>query len=566
MYQPLDNDTADRVDNGTTYIRSEKSTIGVTVAMPGERDGRRHGRLKPDAGSSASSVTATAAPDEPRARRSFLGIAIQLSTILSFLSLVSLALAFAFISWLWWTPQGDPNRAWRSWVLVPNRLQLSVTVASLVIRTAIATLAASAAAMIASVAVERSGVRLHAVAQVSIARFASKGPVTLAGLALEDSISSFFLRAVLLLLALTTVASQFTSTLLVADFEQSHVISFPRNASAAYCAIPEANGSTDPVLNRQPKNFWLQKPRLSESYAEYTEAGLDVDGIDDTGFTLRAFLPFGSSETREKLQVFQGTTRVVNSRTVCVRPKVSNLTISYVGQLMDLGHKISGTVSIDDPTAAAALGVNPETKSRNFKCDLRLGSYDPRYVWHICSLGLVDWGNALDPLGNINPAARLLLDADHLSKPFLNTPASLMDMVQSYFEFEVADPNGIPFDLRTHNHTDSGPWTQMALDTNAYLDGMEHIMRQGFFMRLNTTLRNTNESLEEGEIQEIKSVLETGRLDEVERLLRLKISSQPATRWMLETPRQLNLAFSNMKNKTEGGVSLKMTVCIDSSR
>ncbi|KAF6828804.1 hypothetical protein CMUS01_08442 [Colletotrichum musicola] len=560
MYQPLENETTDlRLENDTTE-RLENETTGPPAAAPDKRDDRRDNQLKPDDGSSASSITATTAPHHPREKLKRLAAMIKLRTVLTIASLASLALAFAFISWLWWTPKEDPDDHWRRLILVPNRLQLSINIASLVIRTAIGIIAASAATMIASVAVERYGVRLHAVAPVSIARFASNGSLSLADLALQDSVSSFLLRITLLCLALTTIASQFTSTLLVADLERSHIISFPRQASGAYCPDPEAYIS-DPVINKQPRHYWLQKPRLSETYAEHTEPGLEVDGVDDTGLSIRALLPFVSPETREKLQVFQGTARVINSRNICVRPNVTDLRITYMGSKGDMGPRISGTVRIDDPTAVATLGVNPEFGYRVFRCALSLGSYDPRYVWQICSIGYVDWENVRNPLSNLTASATILFDAANLNIPFLKAPVGFYP--HRYYEFPFADRNGLSFELDIHNSTKSGPWTQVTLDTNAYLDGMEQIARQGFFVTLNESLRERN--FKESEVQEIKSKFEMGRLDDAERLLRQRISNASTAMWIKdtkETQQKLDLAFSMMKSKPEGDISLRMTVCV----
>lgn len=101
------------------------------------------------------------------------------------ISLLALAGAVAFISWLWWASREDVQ--WREWVLALNRLSLAITLTAVVIRIAIGFLAGLATAMAASGAVERRGVQLHAIAQVSVARFASDGPLSLGFLALKGS-------------------------------------------------------------------------------------------------------------------------------------------------------------------------------------------------------------------------------------------------------------------------------------------------------------------------------------------------------------------------------------------
>ncbi|KAF6811631.1 hypothetical protein CSOJ01_05615 [Colletotrichum sojae] len=469
MYQPLENDTA-----GPT-ARDEQD--------------------KPGKESPATSITEIDIPGEPQAERTRLGLLIRLGIVLS---LTSLVVAFAFISWLWWAPREDPR--WRRWVLVRNRLQLSVNVASLVIRTAIGTLAAAAATMIASVAVERYGVRLHAVAQVSITRFASNGPVSLAALALQDSIASFYLRTALLCLELTTVASQFTSTLLVADLEQSHIISFPRQASGA-CTREAAS-----------------LPRNSKSH-QFPQHMREAQCVD--------------------------------------------LKIKYMSAYGDPKVSIHGAFRIDDPTARVALGVDPTAGYREFICTLSLEPWTEQYVWQICTIGDVDWKNVRDPLSNRTAFATILLDTDNLLIPFKMAPMEFRTNMNEYFGFVVADLEGLTFKLATYNFTQPGPWTQVMLDTKAYLDGMEQIARRSFSVMLNNTL--TPEGFEETEIQEIKIGMEAGHFDDVERLLRQRMSNKSTTNWMTRRKgplQQLNRGFSEMKRRTEDEISLRMSLCI----
>ncbi|KAF6813158.1 hypothetical protein CPLU01_14713, partial [Colletotrichum plurivorum] len=525
--------------------------IGNSTTGPPARDDQ----TKPDYESFTS---------PPRTKRRRLGLLIRLSTTLS---LASLVLALAFISWLWWAPRDDPR--WRRWVLVPNRLQLSVNVASLVVRTAIGTLAASAAAMLASVAVERCGVRLHAVAQVSITRFASNGSLSLAALALQDSISSFFLRMVLLCLALTTIASQFTSTLLVADLERGRIGSFPKQASGAYCAIAEANSTSDPVLYRQQREYWMQTPRLSETYAEYAEAGVAADGVDDTGLTLRAFLPFTLSETRERLQVFQGEATVVNSRFTCVRPEVSNLEVFYRTYLYSVGPTISGTVNVDGLLAEGAFGLKTESLNEvEFNCSILL----ERYTWQYCQLGWFD-KNWPKRVGNFSGHDRgrlvpigILWDAGNLATSSLpmNRGMLLQDRETASLNLSRSDITPNAFKLEVRKAEKSGPWARLTLDEIGFLDGMRRMAKCNF-IRINTKWLIRN-NFEENEIREIQSAWEAGRWDDAQRLTSQRIPDEDAaleTNRLKELFRRLDQETSNAKNKSSGGINLGMTVCAD---
>lgn len=244
-------------------------------------------------------------------------------------SLLALLVAVVFISWLWWTPRDNPS--WRSWVLIPNRLQLSVTIAAVAIRTAVGVMAASATAMIASVIVERRGVSIQNVAQLPITRFTSSGPLSLANVVIQDPVIQVTARAAIVFLILTTVALQFTSSFLTADFQPHQIVSFTQEVPNAYkFGTNDSTPYTLSSLNYGLSNGYLeQRPHLSQSFAEYSEPPQIMDGLDDTGINIRAFLPMASQTRRELLFEFKGMSRVFDSRVVCIRPQILELGPCY---------------------------------------------------------------------------------------------------------------------------------------------------------------------------------------------------------------------------------------------
>lgn len=300
-----------------------------------------------------------------------LGALLKLSAVIS---IISIAAAFGFISWMWWTPQH--NHGWRKWVLA-NRLQASVTLSSAIIRTAVGTLAALATSMIASVAVEQRGIHLHALAQVSIARASSSGPLSVGLLALRQSRLDVVVRLIIILLVLSTVAVQFISTLLVSDLKQSEIISFARAVPNSFSfgvgeesTIRNDSGfALQAAIGGDPSYYWFRRPHSSETYAEHSEDPIDGEGVDDTGLTVRAFLPLQSSDTRELLFGFKGMARVTDSRVVCLRPNISNLTICEIQSDDDDGKTgICGALNFNN-SAATAVGLNwPKGNGISFEC------------------------------------------------------------------------------------------------------------------------------------------------------------------------------------------------------
>ncbi|KAF6827003.1 hypothetical protein CPLU01_09377 [Colletotrichum plurivorum] len=321
----------------------------------------------------------------------FLGPALPATTTLGLLlkigavlSLAVLAAASGFISWLWWSPPEDER--WRNWVLTPNCLQLSITVTGVISRTAISFLATLATAMIASVAIERRGVPLHTVARASIARSGVSGPLSLAQLALEQAVETT-VRALLAVLILTTIAAQLTSTILLTDLRQQPIVSHPRQIPNSHNLIlsdldPAQNAQKQlVVIDSSGSEHLAQRPLSSETFAEYSAPGVQLDGVDDTGPTVRAFLPIAQQETRETIHMFQGMARVVESRVACIRPEILRL------ELCQTAGEICGTIQLGSVDADAA-GMDPATKPLNFTCTIPSFSNPSRSKenWQFCRI------------------------------------------------------------------------------------------------------------------------------------------------------------------------------------
>ncbi|KAF6807911.1 hypothetical protein CSOJ01_07856 [Colletotrichum sojae] len=237
----------------------------------------------------------------------------QLSFSLKLIMAVSLPALASAVSFMWWASRD--SLLWRSWVLTENRTQLSITIAALVIRAAVGLLASIATPMIASVAVERHGVSLQSVAQLSITRYASSSPLALGPVVLKDPILDIRMRIIIVLLVLTTLPVQFASSLLMLDLEgRPNIMSLPKIIPTFWA----------PGFNIEFPD-WQRSPVLAHTFAEYSEPAKPVDGVDDTGITIRALLPIPQQKTREKLRDFQGMTRVVDSRVLYMRPDIQGV-------------------------------------------------------------------------------------------------------------------------------------------------------------------------------------------------------------------------------------------------
>ncbi|KAH6971085.1 hypothetical protein BKA56DRAFT_636019 [Ilyonectria sp. MPI-CAGE-AT-0026] len=168
--------------------------------------------------------------------------------------------------------------------------------------------------MIASIAVERHGVPRSAVAEVSIARFTNAGPRSFSKLLLSGATFKCWIRILTAISLLFFVASEFTSTLLVTDLRESRVSSFDQNMSYGFTFQMLGTGPPPLPLIGYAFNYWFNKPSSSEIFAEYSQPGKSGEDLDDTGPSIRAFLPIALQSERESLRSFTGMARVVDTR------------------------------------------------------------------------------------------------------------------------------------------------------------------------------------------------------------------------------------------------------------
>lgn len=296
------------------------------------------------------------------------------------LSLAMILAVLAFISWAWF--ESPNNLAWRRMVLGLYLTQ-SVTLVGVIVRTATGILSATATSMIASLAVERKGVHLKDVAAMSIARFSNSGPLSLSGYIATRSALEPLLHILSALLLLTTIVSQFTSALLVSDLAPGQVVSLYEKVTSAYGfdSPSDVIGSSEPPsLEGFSYNPWTRRPSSSEIFAEYSEYVETADNIDDTGPTIRAFLPLPIQRERELLQEFRGMAQVVDSRVICLRPVVSNLRLCSTFYVDSVG--VCGSLSINNIPDTIVFREN--VTSTGFVCVLADAS-KPQYGWSLCN-------------------------------------------------------------------------------------------------------------------------------------------------------------------------------------
>lgn len=365
-----------------------------------------------------------------------------------FVSLLVLIESAIFLSWLWFE---DPSTdLWRR-VVLGSLLTQAITITSVLIRTAIGSLAVISTSMIASVALESHGVPLDAVAEVSIARFTNGGPQSLFMLLLSGNTFKAPIRFLTMTLLLVVLASQFTSTLLITDLEVTRISSFNQTINNSF-NFHQSTYDVLRILNSKVRNYWERRPDRSETFAEYSEIGMSVEGVDDTGPTIRALIPLALQSEREELRTFEGISRVIDVRVLCVRPEpIIDLRFCHYKTKSEVTYwyQICGTVT----TRVSNLPVrNIETRgsdgsiTTSFTCPLS-GYNDDDNGWMLCAVPgnlasnlTIDTTRSTNMGGGISGASWLIFNERALKG---------RDVFDPYLEDER---------LAFLNATQSGPW------------------------------------------------------------------------------------------------------------
>lgn len=227
-------------------------------------------------------------------------------------------------------------------VMVDGWATRLVAVTSLLIRLMVDTQAGVAAAMLASLLLESSrGVKLSEVASISILRYRATAWTLAQPVVRGLSGVGLLFPGLLALLLLTSLALQFSSTILLSDLQLSplpgHFQTSHRPIDFSYDCIMAQEECAFVWFNQIPRGTaWAMSPLSFPAFAEYAEPVKDLQqGVDDTGVLLRAFLPMPDAESRQSLRNHSGSALVMDSRVSCQAPALHNVTWNqeFYGQI-----------------------------------------------------------------------------------------------------------------------------------------------------------------------------------------------------------------------------------------
>ncbi len=285
-------------------------------------------------------------------------------------SLVSLGvLAFLFYLWLGkGTDDGASSQyVWRR-IVVGQALGPTVTIASAILRIIISAQALAGTSLIAAIILERHGVPLAYLAEMSVLRCENSGPIRMVSLMLSSRFFfwntklPFILTIILLVGAL---GSQFTSTLLVSDLGIIPLVGDPTS-------IPVGNfGNFTNARFDYP--LALSFPPAFTPFGEVAGPGNSTPtdrGLSDTGSVQRVYLPLIESN-RTTVREYDGQTISFASRFVCMRPKLVGAGVEQIFQNFP-GSGVPGLPAfsgkISYQAAFDAVGLSGPANCQGIRC------------------------------------------------------------------------------------------------------------------------------------------------------------------------------------------------------
>ncbi|KAL8346638.1 hypothetical protein RB598_000502 [Gaeumannomyces tritici] len=280
----------------------------------------------------------------PELRRS-LGVLKMLILVGGTLAIFAVVGFLAFI----WKSANDaivetsPSPSATVWkrLLDSGRLLQVITVSTVLIRFVAALQVGVVTQMLASFVLERGGCSLEDLALLSLTRAETSGPFGGVAFAIwrQRGLANRVFGVLLFLLLIVSGATQLSSTILVADFGPAKVFG-NYNKSNINVAL-QHQGS--PFWGTEKKSYWASRAPAYFRFAEDPGSAIQGEDYYDTGTTIRAFLPLGSSSQRTAMRSYAGVTSAFDARVACVRPRLTGISGSLTINHMVLKGNISWT-------------------------------------------------------------------------------------------------------------------------------------------------------------------------------------------------------------------------------
>ncbi|KAI1174967.1 hypothetical protein F4777DRAFT_552066 [Nemania sp. FL0916] len=214
----------------------------------------------------------------------------------------------------------EASHLWRN-IMLDGWATQSVTLTSLIMRAVSAAQAGICTSLTAAIILERQ-IPLSLAARFSITRAVSGEPRSLLQAMASSKLRRNFIRLevfLLFILALTALLLQFSSTILISDFDTAPLVEYANRTMISLALSPESN---------EYIGSFLAVGELDSSMALFGELESTFDpspnsqGVSSTGIKRRAFIPY-QKQKRTVLQMYKGAAFTLHTDVSCVRPHIS---------------------------------------------------------------------------------------------------------------------------------------------------------------------------------------------------------------------------------------------------
>ncbi|KAI0146284.1 hypothetical protein GGR57DRAFT_291507 [Xylariaceae sp. FL1272] len=265
-----------------------------------------------------------------------------------------------FITYLWAGGRRgvdgiDAPYVWRL-IAVNGWATRSVTLSSLLLRVVTAAQATVCSSLVAGLLIEKRQTPISQLARLSITRGMNSGPLQLIlrTTVFSKSAMRFFCleSCLLVILAVVGLAVQFSSTILLSDFELTNIARLPVISGINYTLSPEAIDATLQSIASEVIDY--------QTFALFGEARLaqmttpDSRGFYDGGTMRRSFLPLRETD-RTSLNSIRGPVYTLSTRVSCMRPSVKATPIAFVTTEGNFT-AIEGSIDYDQTFERAGVG------------------------------------------------------------------------------------------------------------------------------------------------------------------------------------------------------------------
>ncbi|OJD31244.1 uncharacterized protein BKCO1_5000026 [Diplodia corticola] len=396
-------------------------------------------------------TTSSAEKSLPAHRNSFIKRIGPYSLGILVVAFILMAIALAFLCHLW---VGDRNSiSWR-WVILNDYVGSAVALAALAIQVSVSSSGAVAVSMLSSLAMERWGVPLSQSLAISTMRYNNSGPLLSLWSFVRQARKTHGWKAVTfcLLMAVITLAANFSSTILLFDVHPGQIHGVPEMVDVP---LGWTEGtSKEPATWYQ--NFMLQTPSAYQTFAEWSDPPEPAENMSDTGPLVRALLPFASEQTRTSIQNYEGPAKVFDARVACVRPNFVDSTFVVNSDLVNFTGQVG--ISARPPGLDSQRG-NGDGASLNgfplipFECSVGYGTQICPLERGSVDLGLRSWlWEYFNSTQNVTASAFLFFESQYMLDAYNDTSNGTY---RPLFNYNTTNQG------QGWNSTGDGPWLNL---------------------------------------------------------------------------------------------------------